>query len=99
MLDRIQVEHGVMAGERRITVMKQGTFLNEDRVVCDVRVVRVELRATQEEPDRPASTVYCIEWGSPVVKGKFSSGLFGFTSTDEAAKHVEKSAAAVRWAD
>lgn len=97
MLDRIRVDDDVMEAQRRVTIVKTGTFLNQEQVVCDVRVVRVELRPSEHEPDRPASTVFCIEWGSPVVKGKFSSGLFGFTSTDEAAQHVERSAAAVRW--
>jgi hypothetical protein len=83
-----------MESDRRVTVVRRGTYLNQDKVACEVRVVRLELR-----PDEPSTAMYCIEWGSPDERGKFSSGLFGFTSAADAAAHVEKSASAVRWLD
>jgi hypothetical protein len=80
--------------ERKLTVVRRGSYLSGEHAAFEVRVVQLELRA-----DEPTSAVFCIQWESPAARGKFNSGLFGFRTIEEASAHVEKSATAVRWAD
>jgi hypothetical protein len=86
--------------------VKQGTFLYDGTVICDVRIVRTETRygsGDHEDPpeirdDRPGPCFY-VEWGSTRTRGELTSGSGGYTTLSDAIRAVEQAVSGVRWTD
>jgi hypothetical protein len=80
----------------RATVVKQGTFLYDAHIICDVRIVLAPLRygtgdyedSVEVRNDVGSSTFY-VEYGSTTDRGTFNSGGGGFASIAEAVASVE----------
>jgi hypothetical protein len=86
--------------------VKQGTFLYDGTVICDVRIVRTETRygsGDEEDPpeireDHPGPCFY-VEWGSTSRRGEYSSGGGGYATLPDAMRAVEQRVPGVKWID
>ena len=83
---------------------RQGTFLYDGTVVCDVRIVRTEVRygsgdyedPPEEAEDQPGPWFY-IEWGSTTKRGEYPAGGGGYPTIAEAMMGAEKQVGTIRW--
>jgi len=91
------------------SVVKEGTFLYDHRVECDVRIVMSPVHygtGDYEDPpdianDRAEATFY-IQYGSTIQRGVFSAGGGGFASLEEAIAEVASApgiGSTVKWVD
>ena len=75
----------------RASVVKQGTFLYAGAIVCDIRILKTDLRpGTGDQEDPPAwrddqeGEFFTIQYGSTTARGEFSAGGGWFASLEEA---------------
>ena len=86
--------------------VKQGTFLYDGNVTCDVRIVQTQTRygsADHEDPpqvqdDQPGPCFY-VEWGSTTTRGEYKAGSGGYTTLADAMRAVEQQVCGVKWID
>jgi hypothetical protein len=78
-------------------VIKQGTFRYADTVVCDIRIIKTDVRygtGDYEDPPEIADDVegefYDVEFGSTTQRGSYPSTIRGFLSLDEAVHAAEQ---------
>jgi hypothetical protein len=84
--------------------VKQGTFLYDGSVVCDVRVVQTEVcfgSGDSEDPpevaeDRPGPCFY-VEYGSTTKRGEYRAGSGGYGALEEAVAEAEKQVGKIDW--
>jgi hypothetical protein len=92
-----------------LTVVKQGTFLYADTVVCDIRIVKTNIRhgsGDYEDPpeiaDDSAGEFYDVEFGSTTQRGVYLSSIRGLISLDQALRAAEQApgiGATLRWSE
>ena len=95
-----------MSSENEVPV-RQGTFLYDGRIECDVRVVRSVVRYGtgdhQDEPkvgDDQLLDTYYVWYGSTTERGVFTSGGGAYASEAEAVAAIEAATGigpTVRW--
>ena len=78
------------------SVVQAGTFLYDNAVVCDLRIVLSPVRfgtGDCEDPpeicDDAVQDTFYIEYGSTTQRGVFNAGGGGFTTLSAAVAHVE----------
>src|SRR4030095_1951228 len=84
--------------------VKQGTFLYDGTVTCDVRIVRTEMcygSGDHEDPpeirdDQPGPCFY-VEWGSTTTRGDYISGVGGYATLSDAMHAVEQQVSGLKW--
>jgi hypothetical protein len=91
------------------TVVREGTFLYEGKVECDVRVVCSAVRygsGDHEDPPEIADDLtrdtYYIQYGSITPRGRFNSVSGPFSTLAEAVAGAEAApgvGASIRWND
>ncbi len=91
------------------TVVREGTFLYEGEVECDIRVVHSPVQygsGDHEDPpeiaDDLARDTYYIQYGSITQRGHFNSGSGPFSTLAEAVAGAEAApgvGASIRWND
>ena len=77
-------------------VVKTGTFLYDDTVLCDIRIVYSTIchgSGDWEDPPELAEDqhgeFFGVQWGSSTVRGVFNAGSGGGTSIQEAITAAE----------
>ena len=86
--------------------VKQGSYLYDGTVTCDVRIVRTKMRygsGDHEDPpeirdDQPGPCFY-IEWGSTTTRGDYQSGGGGYATLADAVRAVEQQVSGLKWMD
>jgi hypothetical protein len=87
------------------TIVKSGTYLYAESVVCDLRIVRRPVRygtGDHEDPPELANDqeqeTYYLEYGGTDARGVFIGGGGAFDTLEEAMRHAEHTAQHVTWA-
>lgn len=77
-------------------VVKEGTFLYEGIVECDIRIVYSDIRygsGDYEDPPKIANDIFrdtfYLEYGSTTQRGVYNASGGGFPSLEEAIKKAE----------
>lgn len=77
-------------------VVKTGTFLYDDTVLCDVRIVYSSFSPGSgdwEDPpelaDDQLGDFFCVQWGSTTARGVFNGGSGGGNTIHEAISAAE----------
>jgi hypothetical protein len=77
-------------------VVKTGTFLYDETIKCDIRIVRSPIRyGTGDHDDPPEEAndqdreVFYVQFGSTTERGKFNSGCSGKASLEDAVLAAE----------
>lgn len=90
---------------RGVTV-KQGTFLYDGTVTCNVRIVRTEMRygsGDHADPpeirDEQPGPGFYIEWGSTTTPGEYTSGVGDYATLADAIRAVEQQVSGLKWVD
>ena len=85
-------------------VVRQGVFLYDGAVTCDVRIVKHNWRygsGDYEDPpgvrDDVEGKFFYIQYGSTSERGKYVAGSAAFSSVEEAVGHAERSLGGVSW--
>ena len=88
-------------------VIREGTFLYAECVVCDIRVLQSPMwygTGDYEDPPEVADDRECIcyyiQYGSTTERGRHNSGTGPFLTAEEALHHVSKTltvAAQLEW--
>jgi hypothetical protein len=91
------------------SVVQAGTFLYDDQVVCDLRIVLSPVRygsGDYEDPPEMADDVnqdtFYIQYGSTTARGVFNASGGGFPTLSAAVAHVESVpgfGSTVRWTE
>jgi hypothetical protein len=89
------------------TIVKEGTYLYDGAIECDVRIVHSSVRfGSGDDEDEPeiandlARDTYYIHYGSTTERGRFNAGGSEFPTLAEAVAHVESAPGigrSVRW--
>ena len=92
-----------------LTIVKQGTFLYADTVVCEIRIIKTNIRpgsGDYEDPpeiaDDSAGEFYDVEFGSTTERGVYQSSIRGFETLNEALRAAESApgiGATIFWFD
>ena len=87
-------------------VVRQGIFLYDGAVACDVRIVKHNRRYGSGEHEDPPEVrgdvegeVFYVQFGSTSERGKYVAGSGAFSSVEEAVGHAERSLSGVTWAE
>lgn len=86
------------------TPVRQGTFVYDGSITCDVRIVQTAVRYGTGDPDespeiaedQPGPCFY-VEWGSSTDRGDFTSGVGGFGTLADAMTYAESQAGKIAW--
>jgi hypothetical protein len=86
-------------------IIQSGIFLYADEVVCDIRIVKHDMRPGTGDPfdepwyrDDQKGEFYEIQYGSPSQRGKYLAGGGYFDSLDAALISAEEAThGTVRW--
>jgi hypothetical protein len=85
-------------------VVKAGSFLYDDSVVCDVQIRHSPVRygsGDYEDPPELAEDqqidCFNVYYGSTTERGQFSAGGGSFESLEEAVRHVEQTVHGLTW--
>lgn len=91
------------------TVVKKGTFLYDGTVLCDLRIVRSQVRPGSgdwEDPPELANDkegeFFFVQYGSTTERGHFNSSAGGGETIEEAIAKAESAPGigkTVRWID
>lgn len=78
------------------TLVKEGTFLYDGQIVCDLRIVHCSVSFGSGDHEDPpevcndvAQDTFYVWYGSTTARGDFNTGGGGFSSLSEAMAHVE----------
>ncbi len=81
---------------REFNTVKKGTFLYNELVECDIRIIYSKVRyGTGDYEDSPefandtVQDTYYLEYGSTTQRGVYNAGSVGFASIEEATKEAE----------
>jgi len=89
----------------REVVVKAGTYLYADTIVCDVRIVYSPIRygSGEEYVDQPEDVVdqerdtYYLQYGGTERRGAFIAGGGSFDSLEDAMRQAEATVRGLTW--
>ena len=83
-------------------VVRRGTYLYDNQVECDVRIVYSHIRYGSGDPvdppesDEPRDSYY-VQYGDVMNRGAFVGGAGCFDTLDDAVRHAERLMQGLRW--